>query len=159
MTNALLEQRRLKKAEAAAKGEHLEFNDAVEWLEQTAQEKNFRYDAGTAQLSLSLLALHSSVDFFTQAILDIASNPELIEPLRAEIISVLGTDGWSKQSVFKLKLLDSVLKESQRLKPVALGASTSRSLPWKLTYPDNSNHAPHDYIRCEIIRWLDVAQG
>ncbi|KAG6288684.1 hypothetical protein E4U46_003091 [Claviceps purpurea] len=63
---------------------------------------------------------------FTQAafkvMLDIACNPELVEPLRKEIISVLGVAGWSKHSLYQLKLMDSVLKESQRLKPIAIAS-------------------------------------
>ncbi|KAG6141279.1 hypothetical protein E4U28_003122 [Claviceps purpurea] len=54
--------------------------------------------------------------------LDIACNPELVEPLRKEIISVLGVAGWSKHSLYQLKLMDSVLKESQRLKPIAIAS-------------------------------------
>ncbi|KAG6000439.1 hypothetical protein E4U21_005463 [Claviceps maximensis] len=52
--------------------------------------------------------------------LDIARHPELVEPLRKEVISVLGVSGWSKHSLYKLKLMDSVMKESQRLKPIAI---------------------------------------
>lgn len=119
----LLEKRRAEKADAARKGEKFECNDAIEWLEQTAQDKKTTYDPAGAQLSLSVAALHSTTDFFTQVMLDLACNPELIEPLRKEIISVLGVDGWSKHSLYKLKLMDSVLKESQRLKPISIGES------------------------------------
>ena len=126
--NPLLEKRRAEKAEAAKRGEKHEYNDAIEWLEQTAREKKVTYDPACAQLSLSVAALHSTTDFFTQAMIDVANHPELIEPLRAEIISVLGKDGWSKHSLYNLKLMDSVLKESQRMKPIAVGMSTPNNL-------------------------------
>ncbi|CCE30819.1 probable cytochrome P450 monooxygenase (lovA) [Claviceps purpurea 20.1] len=107
---------------AARRGERFECNDAIDWLEQTAQDKKLTYDPACAQLSLSVAALHSTTDFFTQVMLDIACNPELVEPLRKEIISVLGVAGWSKHSLYQLKLMDSVLKESQRLKPIAIAS-------------------------------------
>ncbi|KAL6355096.1 hypothetical protein LRP88_11513 [Fusarium phalaenopsidis] len=122
LINPLLEERRKKKAEAASRGEKIVYNDAIEWLEQTALEKKVYYDPACAQLSLSVAALHSTTDFFTQVMLDISNNPELIEPLREEIISVLSEHGWSKQSLYKLKLMDSVLKESQRLKPISIAS-------------------------------------
>ncbi|KAG6061376.1 hypothetical protein E4U16_005094 [Claviceps sp. LM84 group G4] len=122
LIHPLLEKRRGERNDAARRGERFECNDAIDWLEQTAQDKKATYDPACAQLSLSVAALHSTTDFFTQVMLDIACNPELIEPLRNEIISVLGVAGWSKHSLYKLKLMDSVLKESQRLKPIAIAS-------------------------------------
>ncbi|KAG6263970.1 hypothetical protein E4U47_007093 [Claviceps purpurea] len=122
LIHPLLEKRRIERNDAARRGERFECNDAIDWLEQTAQDKKLTYDPACAQLSLSVAALHSTTDFFTQVMLDIACNPELVEPLRKEIISVLGVAGWSKHSLYQLKLMDSVLKESQRLKPIAIAS-------------------------------------
>jgi cytochrome P450 monooxygenase-1 len=121
LINPLLERRRAEKAEAESTGEKVTYNDAVEWLDDLAREKGVGYDPACAQLSLSVAALHSTTDFFTQVMFDIVQNPELVEPLREEIISVLGKQGWSKNSLYNLKLMDSVLKESQRLKPISIG--------------------------------------
>lgn len=41
--------------------------------------------------------------------------------MREEIIRVITEHGWRKTSLYNLKLMDSVLKESQRLKPVLSG--------------------------------------
>ncbi|KAG6114714.1 hypothetical protein E4U13_003230 [Claviceps humidiphila] len=122
LIHPLLEKRRVERNDAARRGERFECNDAIDWLEQTAQDKKVTYDPACAQLSLSVAAIHSTTDFFTQVMLDIACNPELVEPLRKEIISVLGVAGWSKHSLYQLKLMDSVLKESQRLKPIAIAS-------------------------------------
>ncbi|KAG6270011.1 hypothetical protein E4U48_004037 [Claviceps purpurea] len=122
LIHPLLEKRRIERNDAARRGERFECNDAIDWLEQTAQDKKLTYDPACAQLSLSVAALHSTTDFFTQVMLDIACNPELVEPMRKEIISVLGVAGWSKHSLYQLKLMDSVLKESQRLKPIAIAS-------------------------------------
>ncbi|KAK7418725.1 hypothetical protein QQX98_003743 [Neonectria punicea] len=122
LIHPLLEKRRIEKAESAQRGEKVEYNDAIEWLEQTAQDKKVYYDPACAQLSLSVAAIHSTTDFFTQVMFDIANSPDLVEPLRKEVISVLGESGWSKHSLYKLKLMDSVLKESQRLKPISIAS-------------------------------------
>ena len=60
-------------------------------------------------------------DLVTQVIYDLAQNPEIIEPLRKEIIDVLTEGGWKKTSLYNLKLMDSVIKETQRLKPLECG--------------------------------------
>ncbi|KAF4341566.1 gibberellin cluster-GA14-synthase [Fusarium beomiforme] len=122
LINPLLKRRRKEKTEALRTGEKVTYNDAVEWLEQIANDTGALYDPACAQLSLSVAALHSTTDFFTQVMFDIAQNPELIEPMREEIISVLGQQGWSKNSLYNLKLMDSVMKESQRLKPIAIAS-------------------------------------
>ena len=43
-----------------------------------------------------------------------------MDDLRAEIIAVVKAEdrGWQKSTLYKLKLMDSVLKESQRLRPI-----------------------------------------
>ncbi|KAJ0340184.1 hypothetical protein COL922a_003616 [Colletotrichum nupharicola] len=51
---------------------------------------------------------------------DLAQHPELFQPLREELVRVLGTEGLKKSALNNLKLMDSVLKESQRLKPALL---------------------------------------
>ncbi|KAH7389954.1 GA14-synthase [Pyrenochaeta sp. MPI-SDFR-AT-0127] len=118
----VLQKRRKAKAEAAERGEKTEFNDAISWIEDLAQEFSAEYDPVCAQLSLSTAALHSTTDFFTQVTLDIAKDPTLIEALRAEITTVLANGTWNKNSLYNLKLMDSVLKESQRLKPIAVAS-------------------------------------
>lgn len=52
---------------------------------------------------------------------DIARNPKMFFPLREEVIKVLTTDGLKPTALQKLKLVDSCLKESQRLKPIQTG--------------------------------------
>ncbi|CAG1989494.1 unnamed protein product [Fusarium graminearum] len=44
-------------------------------------------------------------------------HPEYIEPLRQEAVQLLHEEGWKKTTLFKMKLLDSAIKESQRMKP------------------------------------------
>lgn len=112
-----IERRAKIKAEALARGEKSPFDDSIEWLEQAGSKK----DAATGQNSLSLVAIHTTTDLLQQTMIRIAQNPELFQPLREEVVSVLKADGLKKTALYNLKLMDSVLKESQRLKPIIIG--------------------------------------
>lgn len=52
---------------------------------------------------------------------------EIIRPLRKEIEGVVAEYGWGKTTLQKMILLDSVVKETQRLKPVSGGKSFRRT--------------------------------
>ncbi|EAW12444.1 cytochrome P450 [Aspergillus clavatus NRRL 1] len=105
----------------AAQGkEAVPFDDAIEWFEQMAWSKNITYDPEIVQLFLSTVAIYTTSDLLTVTLLDFARNPEIIEPLREEITAALEHGGWRKTSLTEMKLLDSVLKESLRLKPIAV---------------------------------------
>ncbi|KAI3621968.1 cytochrome p450 [Moniliophthora roreri] len=51
---------------------------------------------------------------FTNAIFNLALRPELIDILRREIEPIVKEDGWTKNAMGKMRILDSFLKESQR---------------------------------------------
>ncbi|EUC32268.1 hypothetical protein COCCADRAFT_37788 [Bipolaris zeicola 26-R-13] len=112
----VIEERRLLKEQARREGKPVpKFNDAIEWGEQEC--KGISYDPASLQLTLSFAAIHTTSDLLSKILLLLAREPELIEPLREEIISVLKKDGWSKISLYNMKLLDSAMKEAQRLLP------------------------------------------
>ncbi|KAK0378032.1 p450 monooxygenase [Colletotrichum limetticola] len=92
-----------------------EYNDAIEWFKEMA--KGQKFNPAVAQLILAGVAIHTTADLVTQTLYDILQHPELIQPLREEAIQVIGEGGWKKTSLYNMKLMDSVLKESQRLKP------------------------------------------
>lgn len=114
----VLEKRRALKAEAKARGEDLQFNDAIDWFDRA--DGGNEVDQAMSQLILSVAAIHTTSDLTSQTLIEIMKHPEIIEPLRQEIVSVLETDGWAKTALYKMKLLDSVIKESQRIKPIAI---------------------------------------
>lgn len=113
----VIEARRAAKAEGRPDPE---YNDAIAWFEQDVQERDSRYDPVVAQLILSQAAIETTTDLLTQTILDIAQNQEVVEPMRREITQVIREGGWKKSSLYDMKLVDSVLRESQRLKPLAM---------------------------------------
>lgn len=94
-------------------------NDAVGWMHEVAQGKS--YDPVGVQLGLSIVALHTTSDLFTHILTDLCKHPEYIERMRDEIRQVLNEYGWQKESLYRMKLVDSVMKESQRVVPASMG--------------------------------------
>lgn len=116
----VIERRKEEKAAAVSRGETpVQYNDGVEWADMYTNGRTF--DRVDLQLGLSIAAVHNTTDLLAQVVYDLASDPDIIERLRAEAIQVLGEGGWSKTTLYKLKLLDSVIKESQRIKPILTG--------------------------------------
>lgn len=149
----LLEKRRQEQASARGKdGEPLQYNDAIEWLEQTAAGRY--YDPVNAQLVLSLAAIHTTTDLVSQVLTDLAQHPELIEPLRQEATAVLAANGWTKASLYNMKLLDSVIKESQRLKPIGI-ASMRRVALSTVTLSDGTTIPKGSYVAVSAHRMWD----
>ncbi|KAJ5751587.1 hypothetical protein N7520_008504, partial [Penicillium odoratum] len=97
--------------------------DAIHWMEKSAAGRQF--DAVAAQLSFGLVAIHTSADLLTQTLFNLSQRPDLIDALRNEIIFTIKTNGWSKMTLHKLPLMDSVLKETHRLKPITISSSTA----------------------------------
>lgn len=128
----VLEKRKAAKAAAAAAGKTIEFSDAIERFENVAAKSKASYEPAAMQLFLSLVAIHTTSDLMTQIMTDLAGHPEVIEDLLREIKEVLSDGGWKKTSLTNMKLLDSVIKESQRLKPIQLGEPTIPTMQGKL---------------------------
>ena len=95
------------------------FNDTIEWLEEIAAGRP--YDAAAAQIAFAISAMHTTSDLLKQALLDICMHPELIPAIRDEANKAIEESGWTTAGVFKMQLLDSAIKETQRLKPGILG--------------------------------------
>lgn len=119
---------RQEQAESADKTSEIVYDDGFEWLKQCAG--GAYYDPVIAQLSLSVVAIHTTSDMLTQVLFDLAGRPQLIEELRVEIMAVFGhtKEGLTRGNLQQLHLMDSVLKESQRLKPINIGMVPFHSL-------------------------------
>ncbi|KAI2783258.1 cytochrome P450 [Daldinia loculata] len=94
--------------------------DTIGWMYEVAKGRDADYVAG--QLSLTMAAIHTTTETTCSALLDICEYPDVAQQLRQEIIEVIGEHGWAKTSLYKLKLMDSFLKEGQRFTP--MGATT-----------------------------------
>ncbi len=81
---------------------------------------------GEEQLLVSFAAIQTTSLTTTQALFDLASYPECAAELRAEIneVAARSPDGkLTRDSMAELRKLDSFLKESQRLHPLAMGTA------------------------------------
>ena len=114
----ILQKRREQKANGSAGSE---FNDSLQWYEDLANKRGIQYDAATQQIGLSIGAILTSTDLVSQAMVDLSRNPESIEPLKQEIRRVVGDGDFNPTTLHNLKLMDSALKETLRIKPVAVG--------------------------------------
>lgn len=109
----VIHQRRLDNNEVRSAGGKLsKIANTIGWMDETAGGKN--YDIVVAQLGLSMAAIHTTTELISGIISDICTHPEWIEPLREEISSTITKHGWTKKSLQEMKLMDSLMKESQR---------------------------------------------
>lgn len=126
----ILKERQEEKDAARISGNPpVSYNDAIDWLEDTA--KGRQYNPAISQLMLSMSAIHTSADMLAQVVFDVAGRADLISALRQEIMTAVHDNGSGKIPLSKLILLDSAIKESQRLKPIAI----SKLHPMKLKIP------------------------
>jgi cytochrome P450 len=109
-----VEQRLKAREDALAKGtKNKGQNDVFHWLLDVAKGRKF--DFAIAQLGISVAALHTTTEMNSQCLLFAAQHPEVVAALREEMVQVLREGGWAKTTLYKLKLLDSFIKECQRL--------------------------------------------
>ncbi|OJD36251.1 cytochrome p450 [Diplodia corticola] len=97
--------------------------DAVGWLEESARGRPFDHVCG--QLAFAVAATFTTTELTSVCVLNLCAYPEYVEPLRREIVEVMGEgpegEGgggearWRKAALQRLRLMDSFIKESQRL--------------------------------------------
>jgi hypothetical protein len=88
-------------------------------MDQSAAGRS--YDPTISQIMMAIAANFSGSDSLTTVLVFLCEQPQLVEDMRKEIIAVMGENKWNKSTIYKLRLMDSVLKESQRMKPAAVG--------------------------------------
>lgn len=114
-------ERRRKRAEKALEaGEKPpKAADTIGWMVEVSKGRQVDYVA--AQLALTVAAIHTTAEMTTKCVSQLCETPEVVTPLREEIVRVLSAEGWSKTSLYKMRLLDSFLKEVQRTHGLASG--------------------------------------
>lgn len=133
--------------------------DMVQWMIDNSGKKG--YDPvfqGRCQLLISFAALHTTSGLFGNVLLDLAANPQYIEPLREEVEASVGEDGIiTKQTLTKLRKMDSFMRESQRMNPLNLG---KQHVHWDRTsrLHGRSNNEPKDHVRRKALRRHLIAQ-
>lgn len=112
MRDALADrERRVEEAKAEGRDGPV-WNDALAWTQAAPGGKDA--EAGDLQLSLAMAAMFTTSELFRQALIDVASHPDIIAPLREESQQQISEHGISVAATNGMVLMDSVLKESQR---------------------------------------------
>ncbi|KIK81319.1 hypothetical protein PAXRUDRAFT_15297 [Paxillus rubicundulus Ve08.2h10] len=94
-------------------------NDLLSWLmDHPDGSQSSVKDLTQRILTVNFAALHTSSNNFTQALYNLAANPQHMQSLREEVEAVVKTDGWSKGALGKMRKIDSFLKESQRMEGI-----------------------------------------
>lgn len=120
---AILEPSIEMRLKAEKDGDEKEYPDVITWLKEASLSAGEPHDPVLAQMMLAAGAFQTSSDLLSQVLLDLSARKDwntLIEELRREIVSALHGTGWKKIALNDLKLLDSALKETQRLKPASI---------------------------------------
>lgn len=89
-----------------------EYNDVIAW---TQAASGGSINMGELQLSLAMAAMFTTAELFRMVLIDLARHPELVEPLRKEVTQQFSAHGVSIAAANNMVLLDSFMKESQRL--------------------------------------------
>ncbi|KAF7554485.1 hypothetical protein G7046_g6810 [Stylonectria norvegica] len=128
-----------------------ESDDFIQWLMEAlpAEEKGDVQTQAELQLILAAASIHTTNNLLCECMSDLAANPDIQQELRAEAYQILEVDsGWArKESMAKLKKLDSFMREVQRLrgnitsfirkvmKPISLSDGTQLPRGTKLLAP------------------------
>ncbi|KAK5167155.1 uncharacterized protein LTR77_007885 [Saxophila tyrrhenica] len=151
-----VERRRKRAEDALEAGEKPpKTADTIGWMVEIAQARGRAVDYVPAQLSLTMAAIHTTTETTTKCILQLCDTPEIVQPLREEVIQVLREEGWTKVALGKMRLLDSFLKEVQRTHGLATTSmnrlvkndiilSDGTKLPKgsRILVPDDRTHDP-----------------
>ncbi|KAB8204004.1 cytochrome P450 [Aspergillus parasiticus] len=127
--------------------------DAMDWLDEVARGRP--YDPLLAQLGLSFVTIDTTTDFLFNLLCDLSANEELLKALRDEIVGVIGAEPISKPSLQKLKIMDSVMKESQRMRPPLIGKRCALLSCRLLFLPDGLKNPKGTSVAVAAINMMD----
>ncbi|KAF5024595.1 hypothetical protein F66182_3358 [Fusarium sp. NRRL 66182] len=155
----LVDQRRKMRQEAVASGKPPpQFDDAIDWADKQAASAGSSFDPVVFQLTLSLLSIHTTYDLLQQTMIELARTPHIVEEIRREVVEILRAEGWKKTSLAKMKLLDSAIKEAQRLKPGSIGMDGLLSL-CTAVWPTDSRSVDLVTMRRYVERDMTLSNG
>lgn len=112
------------------------WNDALAWGESAS---GGTLEAGDVQLSLAMAALFTTTEQFRATLVEVARREGLVEELRAEAEREMGASGVSVAAAGRMVLMDSVLKEAQRMSAAVGESRRGASKPWLSFSRDAAN--------------------
>ncbi|KAI0408280.1 cytochrome P450 monooxygenase [Xylaria palmicola] len=129
------------------------FNDALEWITQESKGLNCASDVVTFQLVMSLVAISTTTDLIQGVLVDLIQHPDSMQAVRDEIVQILKQSGWKKTSLYNMKLLDSVIKETQRIRPIF--TAMRRFVGADMVLPDGTTVKKGSRIHIDTHRMVD----
>lgn len=90
--------------------------DMLMWLIDAATTGPRRtiHDLTMRILTVNFAAIHTSSMSFADSLFTLAAHPQYVDELREEVESVVQEYGWSKNSLQRMRKVDSFLKEAER---------------------------------------------
>ncbi|KAI1356562.1 cytochrome p450 monooxygenase [Xylaria sp. FL0043] len=115
-------------------------SDMTQWLVQHSKGDPWSLKYHTRQhIVLNIAAIHTTSGQLTNTLYELAKRPEYLEPLRKEIEENVGEGGsLTKLSLYRMKKLDSFLREVQRLNAPGL-VSVNRKVLQPVTLSDGTS--------------------
>lgn len=112
---------------ACAKSNGPKYRDSIQWLlDNSGKQQKGLQQLADEQLFLYTAGIHSTGSTVISILYDILAHPEYLPEIMEEVQQTLKeSPQWTKQSLAKLRKLDSFMKESQRLNPAGLGTFTA----------------------------------
>ncbi|OTB03695.1 hypothetical protein M426DRAFT_321621 [Hypoxylon sp. CI-4A] len=137
----------IEKRRAAMKAGEEMPDDTLQWMLNKIDEFGLSDDVlAETQLNLSMASIHTTSLTVTMILYDLVVRPDVIEEVREEIRSVLAKHNgvMTSHALFEMKLLDSVMKESQRVNPGSV-VRFQRYVAKPVTLSDGT-HLPAGYM-------------
>lgn len=134
--------------------------DLMQWLVEGLEEGE-RGDVGVLaklQLILAAASIHTTNNLLTECMYDLAAHPEVQDMLREEAHDVLEVEGgWrNKESMAKLKKMDSFMKEVQRTNGNISESSFHHQFPF--LYRCAILTSPASFIR-KVLKPITLSNG
>lgn len=122
---------------ACAKSNGPKYRDSIQWLlDNSGKQQKGLQQLADEQLFLYTAGIHSTGSTVISILYDILAHPEYLPEIMEEVQQTLKeSPQWTKQSLAKLRKLDSFMKESQRLNPAGL-VTVNRSTVVPYTFSD-----------------------
>ncbi|EAU87935.2 cytochrome P450 [Coprinopsis cinerea okayama7 len=110
-------------------------NDLISWLLDTAPEGYKTLDEFASRvISINIAAIHTTSITLSNILFELAARQEYFEPLREEIETTIEEFGWTKESMGKMRRLDSFMKETSRVTGLsAISMSRKTRTEYKLS--------------------------
>ena len=120
--NGVLQEREKRRDSGKPAGSDEVGGELLDWFRSQYSQKPPVKELVRDQLLATFASIYNLTNALTYVVFDLASHPEYVEELRAELQEVLGENGViDKTTIMQLRKLDSFVRESQRLRPTSLG--------------------------------------